>query len=96
MRVPTVAIIGPDGDRRLINRTDFDPQRHKPWEERAIPEGPTDPAQRSAEIQGAIAKLDPQNSEHYTQQDQPRISAISAILGYEITAAERDAALTSA
>ena len=47
-------------------------------------------------IASAITKLDKDNVEHYTKDELPRIEAIEAILGADITASERDEALAMA
>lgn len=104
MRIPTVAIVKPNGDRRIINLSDYDPEVHTLWEDRdppldpalgteETPEAPTDPEERLAAIRKAIAQLGPENPEHYGKSGKPHVEAIEAILGWNITAAERDAAL---
>lgn len=40
----------------------------------------------------AIGRLDPLNPEHFTNQGIPRVDAIGKLLGYDITAEQRDAA----
>lgn len=66
----------------------------------AAPEGAPAPAHvapgggaRLAAIQAAIRQLDPQDPNEYTQAGLPRVDAIERVLGGEITAEERDAAL---
>ena len=98
-RIPTVAVVSPDGDRWLINESDFDPERHTLWADRTDPDaknkGPEDVAERLEAIKGAIAQLDRENPEHFTKGGKPQVEAIEAVLGWNITAAERDAAWES-
>ena len=47
---------------------------------------------RKARIIAAIGELDPDNPEHFTKGGKPEVKALEAILGFDITAAERDAA----
>lgn len=95
MRVPTVTVVNNfDGDPLVINESDYDPARHTLWDERETKvEAPTDPAERLAAIKGAIAQLDPDNPEHFTKGGKPQVEAIEAVLGYGVSAAERDAAI---
>lgn len=96
---PTVKIANPDipGDFIVINESDFDAEKDRLWEEGdQAPAGPTDPEERLAAIRDAIAQLDPENPEHFTKDGKPQVAAIEAILGYNITAAERDAAMEPA
>lgn len=53
---------------------------------------PTDPAERQAAIVEAIGKLDENNNEQWLTNGKPDIKALFAVLGWVITAAERDAA----
>jgi len=43
-------------------------------------------------ISEAILTLDPENEDAWTGGGKPSVHALSAVLGYEVTAAERDAA----
>ena len=47
---------------------------------------------RQAEIAAAIDRLDPDDRALWTKDDRPQVAALEAALGYDITAAERDAA----
>lgn len=58
-------------------------------------ESPTDPAIRIASIVNAIGELDPDNDEHWTGEGdrrKPQVKPLEAILGWDITGAERDEA----
>ena len=44
------------------------------------------------EIVDAIGKLEDGNAEHWTKGGKPEVRALEAVLNYDITAAERDAA----
>jgi len=46
-----------------------------------------------ADIAAAINGLDKDNPEHYTKGGKPVVAALEAMLGYEITAAQRDQAM---
>lgn len=52
-------------------------------------------AQTVLTVAEAIAQLDPENPEHYTKGGKPQTSALEQILGRPVSAAERDAALSS-
>lgn len=56
---------------------------------------PTDPAERQAAIVAAIYKLDPNNADLWLRDGRPDASAIVEILGWNITATERNEAWTS-
>lgn len=53
---------------------------------------PTDPAERQAAIVAAIATLDADNGDLWLKDGKPNADAINAVLGYTVTAAERNAA----
>lgn len=57
------------------------------------PARPTDDQARLDEIADAIRGLDRDNPELWTNSGKPQVSAIEAVLGYDISASERDAAL---
>jgi hypothetical protein len=52
---------------------------------------PTDPAERAAAIKDAIATLDKSNAALWTGTGMPKMPAIAAVTGWEVTQAERDA-----
>jgi hypothetical protein len=52
---------------------------------------PEDEGLAKAEIVAAINALDENNAELFTQNGKPTTQAIEAILGYQVSAAERDA-----
>jgi len=54
---------------------------------------PTDTATLYAEIRAAADQLDIENEENFTASGKPQVTALEKILGYDITAAERDAAM---
>lgn len=56
---------------------------------------PTDPAERQAAIVSAIGELDPNNPDLWLKDNKPDTAAISAVLGWLVTAAERNAAWAS-
>ena len=58
-------------------------------------QGPESEEQRLAAIRETIAGLDKDNAELWTSGGKPQVAAIEAVLGYQITAAERDKALGS-
>lgn len=53
---------------------------------------PTDAAERLAAITTAISQLDPNNTDQWLKDGKPSGEAIAAVLGWSITAAERNAA----
>lgn len=52
---------------------------------------PTDPAERAAAIKDAIAKLDKADTSLWTGTGMPKVPAIAAVTGFDVTQAERDA-----
>lgn len=56
------------------------------------PAVPTDPAERQAAIVAAIDKMDPANEDVWLRDGSPDVSAIVEVLGWTVTAAERNAA----
>lgn len=57
----------------------------------AAPAAPTDPAARVAAIKDAIGKLDKADSALWTNTGMPKVPAIAAVTGWEVTQQERDA-----
>lgn len=47
----------------------------------------------SAQIRAAVASLDSENTEHFTQAGKPRVAAVVAALGAEVTGKQIEAAL---
>ena len=45
---------------------------------------------REEQIRDAIAELDPGNTAHFTEAGLPRVEAIESLVGFDITAGERD------
>lgn len=92
-----------DGSVLLIEPERFDPELMSweslkadpalPPDKPAAPEAPTDPDERLAAIRDAISQLDPENPELYGKSGKPHVEAIEAILGWNISAAERDEAV---
>lgn len=58
----------------------------------AQPTVPTDPAERQAAIVDAIGKMDKENADIWLKDNRPDATAIAAITGWPVTAAERNAA----
>lgn len=56
-----------------------------------IPVVPNDPAVRAASIKDAIGKLDKANDALWTNTGMPKVPAIAAVTGWEVTQQERDA-----
>lgn len=56
-----------------------------------IPVVPTDPAERAAAIKDAIGKLDKDDAALWTGTGMPKVPAIAAVTGFDVTQAERDA-----
>lgn len=54
---------------------------------------PEDPALRLEAIRTAISKMDKQDASLWTNDGKPKTDAVSAIVGWPVTAAERDAAI---
>lgn len=52
---------------------------------------PTDPAERAAAIKDAIGKLDKDDAALWTGTGMPKVPAIAAVTGFDVTQAERDA-----
>jgi len=57
------------------------------------PKRPDDPKRLIAAIRRAQTRLDPDKEGHFTRDGKPNANALSNILGYGITAVERDVAL---
>ena len=107
-RIPTVRIVRPERPEEVlvINESDFDPKTMKLAEgeqepappappapkEPQKPQAPTDPAERIEAIAKAIETLDPENEEHWTGSGKPNVASLEAVLGWDISAAERDEA----
>lgn len=53
-------------------------------------ERPEDPEVVFSEVEQAIDKLDPENKDDFTGSGLPRVEAIEALLGYDISADERN------
>ena len=54
---------------------------------------PEDPALRLEAIRTAIGKMDKEDASLWTNDGKPKTDAVSAIVGWPVTAAERDAAI---
>lgn len=54
---------------------------------------PEDPALRLEAIRAAISKMDKQDASLWTNDGKPKTDAVSTIVGWAVTAAERDAAI---
>lgn len=52
---------------------------------------PTDPAERAAAIKDAIGKLDASDAALWTGTGMPKVPAIAAVTGWDVTQQERDA-----
>lgn len=52
---------------------------------------PTDPAERATAIKDAIGKLDKADASLWTGTGMPKVPAIAAVTGFDVTQAERDA-----
>jgi hypothetical protein len=63
-----------------------------PAAQAAAPTAPTDPAERLAAIKDAIGTLDKADAALWTATKMPKVPAIAAVTGWEVTQAERDAA----
>lgn len=57
-----------------------------------VPIGIDESKNRIDQICDAIEKLDPDNSEQWTNSGKPQVREVEAILGFDISAAERDQA----
>lgn len=57
----------------------------------SAPVAPTDPAERAAAIKDAIGKLDKADAALWTNTGMPKVPAIAAVTGWEVTQQERDA-----
>lgn len=55
------------------------------------PVAPADPAGRAAAIKDAIGKLDKADASLWTGTGMPKVPAIAAVTGFDVTQAERDA-----
>ena len=103
-RLPTIKIDNPHepGGYIIINLSDFDPSTMTEWgvekppdTGHEQPEPPKDPAVRAAAIYEAFGKVDPDKDELWTGRyggRKPTVTALEDILGWQITAAERDEA----
>ena len=100
--VPTVKIQNPNepGGYIIINESDYDEGQHTLWSERpegappadAPPAGrPDDPDALNAAIVGAMRQVIASGS-GLTAAGVPKVDAIEAVLGYDVSADERDRA----
>lgn len=64
-------------------------------EEITTQKAPADEAARLAAVVAAIGKLDPANPGQWLTDGKPKVDALSAITGWPVTAADRDAAWAS-
>ena len=89
-RIPTVKIHHPHdpAEPLIINESDFNPAEHTLWAD--LPP-PPDPAVRVAAILDATRQI-VASGEGLTAAGIPKVDAIEAIVGEDITSAERDAA----
>jgi len=55
------------------------------------PEPPSDPDARQAAIAAAIRRLDPEDPTHMTEGGKPDATVLSDLLGWRVSAEERDA-----
>lgn len=98
-RLPTVKICNPEAPDEfiIINESDYDPERHALWGE-APPAPPQEDAPRSRpdeteELHGEIADAMRKvvaTTGGLTAAGIPKVEAVEAVLGYDISAAERD------
>lgn len=58
----------------------------------APPAAPSDPSARESAIVSAIGQLDPAIAANWTAGGSPATAALAGVLGWAVTAAERDAA----
>lgn len=56
---------------------------------------PAAPADHQADILRAADTLNPENRDHFTSDGRPQVKALESVLGYDITADERDRAWAS-
>lgn len=66
-----------------------DPSTSKPGSAASV--APTDPAERAAAIKDAIGKMDKADAALWTGTGMPKVPAIAAVTGWEVTQQERDA-----
>lgn len=59
------------------------------------PTKPTNPEELAGEIKGAIASMNKEDTSLWNGDGSAKVGAISAILGYQVTKDERDAALAA-
>ena len=86
---PTVKIYGPDGPEHpvVINEIDFDPKTMVLWD------GPKVEAKRKEAILDATRLvMDSGDTENLIASGAPKVPVLEEILGYDITADERDVA----
>jgi hypothetical protein len=89
-------------DRRWSANCRVDWRKTGPVEEPEVeqeeaPDGrPADKQQRLAAIRAAVDKLDPDDESHFTRTGKPDARALSEILGWQVTAEERDEAMAQA
>ncbi|WP_435626977.1 hypothetical protein [Candidatus Ferrigenium straubiae] len=83
-------------EEQMLEVSETEPEGYSAGQQDAgqgnAPVVPTDPAERIAAIKDAIGKLDKADAALWTNSGMPKVPAISAVIGWEITAAERDAA----
>jgi hypothetical protein len=77
-----------------VDWTKTGPVEPGPVEEARDADGrPKDKATRIEAIRDAMTKLDPDNESHYTRSGKPDARALTEILGWQVSAADRDEAL---
>lgn len=87
----TVKVKGGD-DFIVINESDYDPKVHKLAEGEIAPPEPDDGDASAGEIVAAIADLDPDNDDHWTQGGLPDVGTVARAIDKKVTRAAIDAA----
>ena len=70
-------------DAMRIGISDYEPPRSAPM---------ADPPDRALRIRDAIGKLDVNDADHWTSSGKPKVDWLEYFAGFDLTAAERDAA----
>ena len=89
MSLPTVKIYGPDGpqDYIIINESDFDPKTMVLWDGEKV-----EARREESILEATRLVMESGDTENLIASGAPKVPVLEEILGYNITAEERDVA----
>lgn len=78
-------------EEQMLEVSETEPVDFAVSAQNSAPAAPTDPAERAAAIKDVIGKLDKDDAALWTGTGMPKVPAIAAVTGFDVTQAERDA-----